>query len=216
MRTKTLKKRIYTSLILLFLIFIIFKSKTVLVFCLMALGVLSLLEFFNIIKKIFKNKFYIFISSITFIIYICMFCYFFFFFSIFMELKIIIFSLLLGCAASDIGGFLVGKTFKGPKLTKVSPNKTISGSFGSLILTCIVFSTSIFYFTKSFDYKILIIAITTSIACQLGDLFFSFLKRKSKTKDTGNFFPGHGGVLDRLDGILLGIPIGFITLILFY
>jgi len=140
----------------------------------------------------------------------------FFLFSIFIELKIIIFSLLLGCAASDIGGFLVGKTFKGPKLTKVSPNKTISGSFGSLILTCIVFSASIFYFTKSFDYKILIIAIVTSIACQLGDLFFSFLKRKSKTKDTGNFFPGHGGVLDRLDGILLGIPIGFITLILFY
>ena len=56
------------------------------------------------------------------------------------------------------------------------------------------------------------IGIVTSVFCQLGDLFFSYLKRKSKIKDTGNFLPGHGGVLDRIDGILLGIPFGFITL----
>ena len=56
----------------------------------------------------------------------------------------------------------------------------------------------------------------TSISCQLGDLFFSYLKRKAKVKDSGNFLPGHGGVLDRLDGILLGIPFGFLTLTLIF
>ena len=63
-----------------------------------------------------------------------------------------------------------------------------------------------------FNLKILIVALITSISCQLGDLFFSFLKRKAKLKDTGNFLPGHGGILDRLDGIFFGIPMGLITL----
>ena len=72
------------------------------------------------------------------------------------------------------------------------------------------------YFTKNFSYTLLIIAVITSAACQFGDLFFSFLKRKAKIKDTGNFLPGHGGILDRLDGIFLGLPLGYISLILFY
>ena len=80
----------------------------------------------------------------------------------------------------------------------------------------VVFSGSIFFLTNNFSYLILIIAIITSIACQFGDLFFSFLKRKAKIKDTGNFLPGHGGILDRLDGIFLGIPIGFISVTIFY
>ena len=69
---------------------------------------------------------------------------------------------------------------------------------------------------KLISYIILFVAITTSIACQLGDLFFSLLKRKAKIKDTGNFFPGHGGVLDRLDSIFLGLPVGFTSIFLFY
>jgi phosphatidate cytidylyltransferase len=215
MITKNLQKRIYTSLILILLIFLIFNFKTVLVLSLIVFGVISILEFFNITKKIFKNKLYLFITSILFIFYVFIFSFMFFYFSHSIQFKIIIFSLLLGCAASDIGGFLIGKKFKGPKLTKISPNKTISGAIGSLIFTSLVFSSSIFYFTGSFGYEILIISIITSIACQLGDLFFSLLKRKSKIKDTGNFFPGHGGVLDRLDGIFFGVPVGLITLILF-
>ena len=214
--SKNIKKRIYTSSILLFLFFLIIKSNFILVFTLLVLGVLSLIEFLNLTKKILKNKSYQIISNIFFIMYISIFCFMFLFFSNYIQLKIIIFSLLLGCIASDIGGFIFGKIFKGPKLTKISPNKTISGSIGSLFSTSIIISSSFFYFTESFSYNILIVSIFTSIACQFGDLFFSYLKRKAKIKDTGNFLPGHGGVLDRLDGIFFGIPMGFVTLTLLY
>ena len=138
----------------------------------------------------------------------------FFVFSNFLQLKIILFSLLIGCVASDIGGFIFGKIFKGPKLTKISPNKTISGSIGALIFTIVVIKSSIFYFTGGFGLMLIFVAIITSLFCQLGDLFFSFLKRKAKIKDTGSFLPGHGGVLDRLDGILLGLPVGYLSLVI--
>ena len=115
-----------------------------------------------------------------------------------------------------MGGLIFGKLFKGPKLTKLSPNKTFSGAVGSIVLTIVVISFFYFYFTNNFSYLVLIIGLFTSLFCQLGDLFFSFLKRKAKVKDTGNFLPGHGGVLDRLDGILLGIPLSFIALSILY
>tara|TARA_B100000579_G_scaffold372103_1_gene335063 strand:- start:766 stop:1125 length:360 start_codon:yes stop_codon:yes gene_type:complete len=117
---------------------------------------------------------------------------------------------------SDIGGFIFGKILKGPKLTKISPNKTISGAIGSLIFSSLFMLIMIYYLTKSIDPFIIIIGCITSISCQLGDLFFSFLKRKSFLKDSGNFLPGHGGILDRVDGILLGIPVGFLTFLIFY
>ena len=216
MMINNLKKRIYTSLILLFSVYLIFNYSFFLVFSLIILGVISLLEFFNISKKIFKNKFYLFFLNSCFTFYVSIYCLFFFFFSNLLQLKILLLILLMGCVASDIGGFVFGKTFKGPKLTSISPNKTISGAIGSLIFSCIVISSLIFYFTKNFNYNILYICLITSFACQFGDLFFSYLKRKAKIKNTGNFFPGHGGVLDRLDGIFLGIPLGFVALILFY
>jgi len=216
MINKNLKKRIYTSFILLLLIILISKSNAILVFSLIVLGVLSLLEFIDISNKTIKNKFYLLISNLFFVVYIFIFCLMFFYFSNFFQLKVILFSLLLSCVASDIGGFVFGKTFKGPKITKISPNKTYAGSIGSVIFSMVVFSGSIFFLTNNFSYLILIIAIITSIACQFGDLFFSFLKRKAKIKDTGNFLPGHGGILDRLDGIFLGIPIGFISVTIFY
>ena len=118
------------------------------------------------------------------------------------------------CIFTDIGGYIFGKTFKGPKLTKISPKKTYAGAAGSIFFTLIIISLLFYYFLHSFNYKIIIIAFTTSIFCQIGDLIFSFLKRKAKLKDTGKFLPGHGGILDRLDGIFLGIPFGFLTLIL--
>ena len=132
------------------------------------------------------------------------------------QLKILLFLILFTCIASDIGGFVVGKIFKGPRLTKISPKKTKSGSLGSILFSGVFFSIGIFYLTNTVNIKIILVGLLTSIVCQIGDLFFSFLKRKSNVKDTGNFFPGHGGVLDRLDGILLGLPFGFIFLILLF
>ena len=73
-----------------------------------------------------------------------------------------------------------------------------------------------FYFSDKIGYEVFILSFSTSLFCQLGDLFFSFLKRKAKVKDTGNFLPGHGGILDRLDGIFLGIPLGFLTFLFLY
>ena len=100
-----------------------------------------------------------------------------FFFS---HLKILIFIILLTCIASDIGGYIFGKLLKGPKLTKISPQKTISGSLGSVILSIIILSYLIFYFTNNFEIKMFIVGLLTSISCQLGDLFFSLLKEKIK------------------------------------
>ena len=134
----------------------------------------------------------------------------------FKQLEIILFSLIIACVASDIGGFIFGKYFKGPKLTKISPKKTISGAIGSLLFSTIIYSGIFFFYNKNFNLNIVLVGLLTSMACQFGDLFFSFLKRKAKVKDTGNFFPGHGGVLDRLDGILVGVPFGFIIIIVLF
>ena len=212
----SLKKRILTSMFLFLLLFLILSFQIMLVYSLIILGVFSIIEFISLIKKIKISQFYLYVANLVFIIYVFSFCTIFLIFSHFIQLKIILFSLLICCAGSDIGGFIIGKMFKGPKLTKISPKKTITGSLGSLIFSSLFLSCSILYFTNNVNYKIFFVAIITSIACQVGDLFFSFLKRKAKVKDTGNFFPGHGGVLDRLDSIFLGMPIGFLALRLFY
>ena len=116
------------------------------------------------------------------------------------------------CISTDIGGYVAGKLFKGPKLTKISPKKTYAGAIGSIFLTLLVISILFFMFFGKFNYSIVVLSIITSLGCQIGDLFFSYLKRKAKIKDTGNFLPGHGGILDRVDGMLFGIPSGFISL----
>ena len=120
------------------------------------------------------------------------------------------------CFFSDIGGYIFGKVIGGKKLTKISPNKTISGSVGSLIFSGLFILASFYFLTKNINFEIIVVGFITSFACQVGDLFFSFLKRKSFLKDTGNYLPGHGGILDRIDGILLGVPIGFLNLLLFF
>ena len=210
-----LKKRFYTSLILFFILTLIFIFDSVQIYFLILLGVLSILEFLKLTRNIFKKKINQIMINLFFVIYISLFCLIFFFFSGFIQLKIILYTLLLGCIASDIGGFIFGKIFRGPKLSKISPSKTYSGSFGSIALCTFVVSLLFFNYMQVFNIKIILVGIITSIFCQIGDLFFSYLKRRAKVKDTGNFLPGHGGILDRLDGIFLGIPFGFITLILF-
>ena len=87
---------------------------------------------------------------------------------------------------------------------------------GSFIFSCTLFSSLIYYETGVLSFSIILIGLMTSLFCQIGDLFFSYLKRKANVKDTGSFLPGHGGILDRLDGIFFGIPLGFVTLILLF
>jgi len=214
--SENLIKRSFTSFVLLFLFFLIFIFEQLLITVLMIFGVLSLIEFFNLLKNISKTKLKYLFFNFLFTVYIFLFCLFFVYFSSVMHLKVILFCFVLACVASDIGGYIFGNLIKGPRLTKISPSKTYSGSIGSILLSCLIFSLSLFYLTGNFNYSFIFIAIFLSLACQIGDLFFSYLKRKARIKDSGNIFPGHGGVLDRLDGILFGVPAGFILLILLY
>ena len=209
------KKRIKTTFALLLFSILMISYNFFSVYILIVFGVISILEFLIISNKIFKKNIISYLINILFVSYIFFFCYFFYYFLNFLHLKIILFILLFGCVGSDIGGFLAGKTFKGPRLTKISPNKTYSGVIGSIFFASLIVSILTFMFTNSFSYLILFVALMTSVGCQIGDLFFSFLKRKAKIKDTGKLLPGHGGILDRIDGMLLGIPVGFISLIVF-
>ena len=211
-----LKKRVITSLILILILILMFINNIIYGFVSFALFALIFVEFSKMISIIFsKKKIFQLIINVIFIFYLSLFLSIFFLGINFFQLKIIIFLILLICVASDIGGIIIGKIFKGPKLTKISPNKTISGSLGSFIFSIVI---SVFLLNLTLNTEIIFnvtLGITVSLAVQLGDLFFSFLKRKSSLKNTGNILPGHGGVLDRVDGILLGIPCGLIfTLIL--
>ena len=211
-----IKKRLYTSIFLILLVILISQYTFFLIYSLVVLGTLSLIEFFNLVNRIFKIRFYSILLSITFSIYVLAFCILFFYFSQFIQLKILIYVLLLCCVSSDIGGFIFGKFFKGKKLTKISPKKTVSGAIGSLALGTVTVLLLFNFFLKEFYIQSILVGLITSLACQIGDLFFSFLKRKAKLKDTSNFLPGHGGILDRLDGIYLGIPIGMISITLLF
>ena len=216
MISNNLKKRLLTSILLFILLILIFKFNLILVYCLIILSVVSILEFLQLTKKIAIKPFSKIMLNILFMFYIFSFCLIFLFFSYYHGFKIILYITLLGCIASDIGGFIFGKLLKGPKLTRISPNKTYSGSFGSIISSIIIVLICAYYFFGYLNLKILIIGAIISVLCQIGDLLFSFLKRKAKVKDTGNFFPGHGGVLDRLDGIFLGVPFGLVIFILIF
>tara|TARA_B110000971_G_C19550118_1_gene294173 strand:- start:157 stop:507 length:351 start_codon:yes stop_codon:yes gene_type:complete len=111
---------------------------------------------------------------------------------------------------SDVGGLVIGKIFKGKKLNKISPNKTISGSLGSFIFSLLLVPFSLEYLK---DYNVLIIILITviiSLTSQIGDLLISLLKRKAKVKNTSDLLPGHGGILDRIDGIILAVPMGLL------
>ena len=212
MITNNLKKRIFTSVLLFILLFLIYNFNFFLIYTLIVLGVLSSIEFYNAIDKIIKSKLLTLSMNSIFSIFVSVFCYLFLFFSFNAQLKLILFIILLGCIFSDIGGYLFGKTFGGPKLTKISPNKTIAGSVGSLLISATTVFVLFFIFFGIYSLNILFVGLITSLACQMGDLFFSYLKRKAKFKDFGKYLPGHGGVLDRLDGIFFGVPSGLLAL----
>ena len=129
------------------------------------------------------------------------------------QLTIFDFLIILSiCILTDTGGFIFGKFFKGPKLTKISPNKTYSGLIGSFFLPLLVLSIFIFFFKDKFKLEvsfninfIIYICIISGIS-QLGDLVISYFKRLSNIKDTGKIIPGHGGILDRIDGMIFVFP----------
>ena len=121
------------------------------------------------------------------------------------------------CISTDIGGYLFGKLFKGPKLTKLSPKKTYSGMIGGYFLAIIsiatLYSSNLFFSkTEDFTLNIFIFIILVSSVSQLGDIFISYFKRISKIKDTGKIIPGHGGLLDRADGMIFAFPFSYIIL----
>ena len=129
--------------------------------------------------------------------------------------------IILICIFTDIGGYLFGKIFKGPKLTKISPNKTYSGVIGAFLLSIvIIFSLNLFnsYFKfnlEIFKFNYLIFTLIISAISQIGDIIVSYFKRLSKIKDTGNLIPGHGGILDRIDGMIFAYPFFFILYLFF-
>ena len=121
------------------------------------------------------------------------------------------------CVSTDIGGYIFGKTFKGPKLTKFSPNKTYAGMIGGYLLSIIsTIILSNFYFSEELSIKWFVFLILISTISQLGDIIISYFKRLSKIKDTGNIIPGHGGLLDRVDGMIFAFPFSYLTLLIYF
>ena len=121
--------------------------------------------------------------------------------------------ILIVCVSTDVGGYIFGKIFKGPKLTKLSPNKTYAGMFGGYILSLIALSFSFQYFKLELSIEWLLFTLLVSSVSQLGDIIISYFKRLSKIKDTGKIIPGHGGLLDRVDGMIFAFPFAYIIIL---
>ena len=199
---KEYEKRIVSSLFLIpITIFFIIQGSVSFIFFLIILFLATSYEWIKMIKK---NNFFK-ISGIIFL--------FFSFYSAFYLRDYYVINtflfILIVCVFTDLGGYIFGKTFKGPKLTKISPNKTYAGVIGGLLfsLTAGLIFVKYFWSTEAFkiDFVILIILLISFIS-QTGDLIISYFKRKAKLKDTGKILPGHGGLLDRIDGLIFVLP----------
>ena len=207
--------RILTSIFLFIAIYLIFINNIFSIIFLSIIFIISYYEFYKLIvliKKNLKLSYYNFICyNILFFIYLSFFVIIIYN-SISLESndKIFILFILFICILTDIGGIFFGKLIGGKKLTKISPNKTIAGSIGGFALSFLCLYLFLNFIPNNSLFNLLILVITTSFFSQIGDLFVSFLKRKAKVKDTGKILPGHGGLLDRIDGILLGLPLGIV------
>ena len=213
MINKELQKRILSSIILVpvSFFFIIQGSLTFILF-LSLIFLITSLEWF----KMTKNKDLIRIFGLFFL--------FFSFFSTvylrqFIGLNFFLF-LIIVCIFTDMGGYIFGKTFKGPKLTKISPKKTYSGVIGSFLMALLFGLIYIKYLGKKSRILletdpifIILLILIISLASQMGDLIISYFKRKAKLKDTGKILPGHGGILDRIDGIIFVMPIIYLCVL---
>jgi len=217
--SSNIKKRILTSILLISLLIGMFYYSYIMIVSLIIIAIISWIEFYSLISKILKknilkDKFFRFFYKALSLFYLSGLIYLIFAIeSEYTNLKIYLLYSVLVAILSDLGGFVCGKIIKGKKLTKISPNKTISGSIGSLIFSILLIP---FFYKVEIDKSlpsILLITIIISLTSQLGDLFISLLKRKAKVKDTSDLLPGHGGVLDRIDGIIFAIPLGIFLFI---
>ena len=216
-----LKKRMITSLILISLLITMYFYSYIMISSLIVIATITWIEFYAIISKILikksiYDKFLRFLYKALSLLYLSLLVYFILSIeSYYVNLKIYLIYSVLVAIVSDIGGLVFGKIFKGKKLTKISPNKTISGSIGSFVFSLLLIP---FFYQELINFNILslvLITIVISLTSQLGDLFISYLKRKAKIKNTSDILPGHGGFLDRIDGIIFAIPIGIALFNLF-
>jgi len=208
---KELLNRFLSSIFLIpIIIFIIIEGGIIFNIFIFICFLITLFEWYNMSKK-FNH----FIPGIFFL--------FFSFFSIYHlrnqlnEDYLYFLLVLLICITTDIGGYVIGKLIKGPKLSKISPKKTYSGMLGSFLFPIIFsyFFLKIQFFDNSIfmTSEILIFTILISATSQTGDLVISYFKRISKIKDTGKLIPGHGGILDRIDGMIFAFPVSLIVLL---
>jgi len=219
-----LKKRIITSILLFILLILISLYDYILIVSLIIIGIIAWIEFYALISKIFKKSNYKNIA-LRFILKAASLLYLTYVVSIIIISKlnlpdfyILILYIILISIMTDIGGLIVGKIFKGKKLTKISPNKTISGSIGSFVFS--LFLIPFFYnflnlYTNMSFFNIFLITLFISFISQFGDLFISLMKRKANVKNTSDLLPGHGGILDRIDGIVFAVPLGILLFKIF-
>ena len=211
-----LRNRIITSIALFLFIYIsVFINSYITIISLIIISFISWLEFTILTNKVYRKKNEIIANLILILsfFYATIFAGVTYYF-IYIDNIYFVYILLI-CAFSDIGGYVFGKIFKGKKLTDISPNKTISGSLGSLLFSLVpyflfkvvfIYSEIEFFAFVSNNLSNILICIYLSLICQMGDLFISYFKRLADVKDTGKILPGHGGLLDRIDGIIFAIP----------
>ena len=196
-----LSKRVLSSIFLLPLsYYFIISGSYITIFFIITCFVVSCYEW----NKINKNK----SNKILGFFFLLFSFYAFYYLSI--EPFLLIFVIII-CISTDIGGYVFGKIFKGPKLTTISPNKTYAGMVGGYLLSLI----SLLIITNFMDHpvvslKLLIITIFLSSVSQVGDIIVSYFKRQAGVKNTGNLIPGHGGLLDRIDGMIFAVPTLFL------
>ena len=199
--SKELFKRIISSVILIPLVFyFILSGSLYTIFFIIVCFIIACYEW----NKLCKNKPHKYFGFI-FLLFS-----FYSFYDLSMELSLLIFVILI-CISTDIGGYVFGKIFNGPKLTTISPKKTYAGVLGGYLLSLICLLT----ITKFIDYqgtilKLFLITILLSTVSQIGDIIVSYFKRQAKVKNTGNLIPGHGGLLDRIDGMIFAVPIFYL------
>tara|TARA_B110000971_G_C19937284_1_gene466990 strand:- start:196 stop:858 length:663 start_codon:yes stop_codon:yes gene_type:complete len=216
-----LRKRIITSIFLLSLLVVMFLYFFVLIISVIIIAIIAWVEFYALISKIFTQKnnrgriirfsckaiSLLFLSFLIYIILITA--------TTNPYLSLVLVYAILISIMTDIGGLIIGKIFKGKKLSKISPKKTISGSLGSFVFSIILIPFFSGMLVKQDFFTIFLLTLVISLSSQLGDLFISLIKRKANVKNTSDLLPGHGGILDRIDGILFSIPVSFLLFSLF-